>query len=86
MITFLYNGSNKTLLILMSCSIFLNVVTRKCQITAVAHICGSCNILFGSADFESEEHSYLWRSHMSETLLKTDAISATTIVINTIKS
>lgn len=45
------------------------------------------HVIFYWAGFESEEHSYLWRTQMSETLLKTDAISVTTrLVINIIQS
>ena len=85
MITFLYTGSNKTLLILVSCLFFLNVVTKNVKLqmwlTFVDHV------IFYWAGFESEEHSYLWRTQMSETLLKTDAISVTTrLVINIIQS
>lgn len=46
-------------------------------LTFVDHV----KFLFGSADFESEEHSYRWRSQMSDTLLKTDAISVTTMIV-----
>ena len=44
------------------------------------------HVIFYLADFESEEHSYLWRTQMSESLLKTDAISVTTRLVIIIQS